>query len=543
MSLFRGPLHTPRFNRLALAVATGLSLATFDASAQSSSTASALAQMKAEIEALQSRIAELEAQQRQQAAAQAETTKTVQATQQQIQTTNTQIAASRSDREPGKKKKFDLGHFDYKGLKVTLGGYLESAGLYRSKTLGSDIASKYGSIPYRHVGGPGAHTSETRITERQSRLSLLVQGDPSDTVHLAGYYELDFQGAAQSGNSNESNSFNPRTRNVYLTMDWDTYGLHLLGGQNWSLATMNEFGIVPRNEVTTPGVIDAQYVPGFVWTRQAQFRLVKDWNKKWWLGFSVENPQTPKPGGSGPKGVYTQDPTYNSSGFASAPSMNSMPDLIAKFAADPGYGHYEVFGIGRGFKDVVGSKGNNKTHTTYGGGYGLGMILPFFNKQVDFQLSGLRGRGIGRYGSASLPDVTYNSNGSLRPIKETMLLTGITWHVVSSVSLFAYAGEERNQKTSTGENQQYGYGNYVENSACFSEAAYEGGSSLYCNSNTKKIWQGTLGGWWTFYKGSFGKTMLGLQYSHTERKGFKGTEGTPSGKDDMAFISLRYYPF
>jgi hypothetical protein len=36
----------------------------------------------------------------------------------------------------------------------------------------------------------------------------------------------------------------------------------------------------------------------------------------------------------------------------------------------------------------------------------------------------MTGRGIGRYGASQLPDVTFNSDGSLAPIQETMLLAG-----------------------------------------------------------------------------------------------------------------------
>ena len=82
-----------------------------------------------------------------------------------------------------------------------------------------------------------------------------------------------------TSNENESNSFVPRIRNLYAALDANEYGMHVLAGQNWSLATMNSKGITPRNEVTPP-TIDSQYVPGFVWKRQPQIRLVKDFGKR-----------------------------------------------------------------------------------------------------------------------------------------------------------------------------------------------------------------------------------------------------------------------
>ncbi len=179
--------------------------------------------------------------------------------------------------------------FNMSGISVNIGGFIEAAGLYRTRDENSDIGSTFNGIPLRN--NPAYYEDESRFSARQSRLSILVQGSPCPTLHLSGYYEMDFLGDAQTGNSTESNSYNMRIRHLYTTADWDTYGLHLLGGQTWSLATMNAKGIIPRTE-DVPLTIDAQYVPGFDWTRQPQFRLVKDWDKTWWLGVSVENPQS-----------------------------------------------------------------------------------------------------------------------------------------------------------------------------------------------------------------------------------------------------------
>src|SRR6202008_2373162 len=146
-----------------------------------------------------------------------------------------------------------------------------------SKNIESDISSSFARIPFENA--PLAHTNELRGTARQSRLSFLAQGDINKVTHAAFYGEFDFQAAAQTANSNESNSYNPRIRNVYGTLDWASMGLHFLGGQNWSLITLNTKGITRRNEAPPPA-IDAQYVPGFAWARQPQIRLVKDFADK-----------------------------------------------------------------------------------------------------------------------------------------------------------------------------------------------------------------------------------------------------------------------
>ena len=531
---------------LAVAVASALGLISHVAFAQDSTdasnskpvrthrTTSTSASDKAEIEMLKSQLAALQAQLNAQAAQvsalqeRTDAQSDINVSQgQATEATQKQVAATQKYVDDAK-----AGKLDYKGIQLTLGGFLEAASIYRSKDVGADMASSF-AIPYNQTST--AHTHETRFSERQSRLSLLATADINPDVHVSGYYEGDFLGAAQTANQNQSNSFTPRTRNVYAALDWDTTGLHLLAGDSWSLLTLNAKGITPRTEQLPPS-IDAQYVPGFTWARQNQIRIVKDWGKVFWLGLSLENPQTTFATTKVPAGV-----TYNQvggSGFNSANniSLNQTPDVILKAALDPGWGHYEVFGLGREFYNRFG--GSN--HTEHGGGFGLGMILPLVPKILDFQFSGMTGKGIGRYGTAGLSDVTFRPDGSLAPIKETMLLGGLTLHAGSDVDVYAFGGQERQQKEAfTVGTTPYGYGNplYV-NSGCDIE-----GSPLTCVGNTQKISQGTLGFWWRFYQGKYGKVQFGAQASHTERKAFDGVGGAPSANDNMLFTSLRYYPF
>src|SRR6201996_7764218 len=172
---------------------------------------------------------------------------------------------------------------------VTLGGFLAMETLFRTRNEGADIGSTFSGIPFPAT--PTGHTSELRFSARQSRLSILAQGNVDSDTHLAFYGEFDFMAGPGSANSNESNSYSPRIRNVYGTVDWDAEGIELLAGQNWSLLTLNSKGITPRNEVP-PATIDAQYSVGFNWARQPQLRITKNWNHEFWMAVSVENPQT-----------------------------------------------------------------------------------------------------------------------------------------------------------------------------------------------------------------------------------------------------------
>jgi len=201
---------------------------------------------------------------------------------------DTAVAAVAKVTPPKGKKGLQVG-----AVTISPGGFIESAGVFREKNMSSDIGENFNAIPFGNVSND--HLSETRFTARQSRLSLLATSDVDPTTHVAAYYEMDFLGAAGTANSKESNSYNLRIRNIYATIDWDDLGLHFLGGQSWSLATMYSKGLLARDE-NVPLTIDAQYVVGFNWLRQPQFRIVKDFDKKLWLGLSIENAQTTQTG-------------------------------------------------------------------------------------------------------------------------------------------------------------------------------------------------------------------------------------------------------
>ena len=93
---------------------------------------------------------------------------------------------------------------------VTLGGFSAFETVYRSRNEAADIGSSYSGIPFPSTST--AHTSELRFTARQSRLSVLAQGNADADTHLAFYGEFDFMAGPGSANSNESNSYSPRIR-------------------------------------------------------------------------------------------------------------------------------------------------------------------------------------------------------------------------------------------------------------------------------------------------------------------------------------------
>ena len=55
----------------------------------------------------------------------------------------------------------------FKGVKITPGGFLETANVYRQRNLGNDISTALNTIPYPVTRS--GHVSEDRFTPRQSR--------------------------------------------------------------------------------------------------------------------------------------------------------------------------------------------------------------------------------------------------------------------------------------------------------------------------------------------------------------------------------------
>lgn len=441
------------------------------------------------------------------------------------------------------------GTFHIGGLTIQLGGFFAADGIFRSRNDVTDIASNWNTgIPLRNSAL--YHENEFRGTARQSRVTLLVHGDVDAQQHVSGYAELDLQGAAGTANSNESNSYNPRIRQVYASYDNDAAGVHVLAGQAWSLATLTKVGVTPREE-NLPATIDQQYVPGFTWTRQPQIRVAKDFaEQRFWLAASLESPQATYSVGPYGTGSNSGVANYNNLGVSTLNPTNLYstdiaPDVIVKAAADPGFGHYELFGLARFLQDRVSVLGNGHSNTRLAGGVGAGVILPVVPKYVDFQLSGLAGYGIGRYGSAQLPDSTISRTGAPAPLPEVQALTGLTGHPDPAVDLYAYAGtEQTGRKTFNVGATPYGYGNPLySNAGCDVEL-----STATCTGNTSGIVQGTLGAYWRFLSGDFGTLQTGIQYAYTRRSVFKGVTapggGGNAGTDqNTVLFDFRYLPF
>jgi hypothetical protein len=515
-----------------IAVAIGFGATDSASAAGPSATDKKIAQMQAQIDELQRELQEMKAAQTQVAHDTAQAQQTAQVAQ--------ETAAKAAEKKVADNKKAMMWDGP---IALTLGGFVDMTLAYRNRNMVSDIATSYNAIPF--PSSVNHRITEFRPSARQSRLSLLAQGPSNGHESVEAYFEGDFFGAAPTANSGESNSYTPRMRQAYAAYTNKDTGLYLLAGQAWSLATLSKSAnMYARNEVIPVGM-DAQYVVGFNWTRAPQIRLVEKFNDQVSGAVSFEGPQTSF--FAGPNAPLNPTLTTNPGGTLFAPtsnySLDVAPDVIGKLSFDPAFGHFEALGVGRWFRSRVALDDK----TTMSGGFGAGFFAPVVPKLLDLSATVMTGKGIGRYASGQLPDVTIKPDGSLQPIKETTAMLGLVGHVTPTLDLFGYVGTERESRAdytvvSGGKTLAYGYGNPLySNAGCKIDALP--GQSPTCTANTKQLSEIALGGYWKFYKGDIGTMQAGLQFEHVKRETFDGVGGAPSTDLNVLFFSLRFFPF
>jgi hypothetical protein len=460
-------------------------------------------------------------------------------------------------------------------VKLTVGGFIAAESVWRQRNQVNDIGTAFGAIPYPF--SPLYNEHEFHGTARQSRISLLVEGNIDPYQKLSGFYESDFLGVGNTSNYNQSNSWAPRLRHAYFTYDNTGWGFHILAGQTWSLATQNQVDMTPRKE-NIPLTIDANYVVGFNYIRQWQIRGVVDVAPGIALGVSAENPAAIV-GASTATAPLGLGGAFASGGIVNGTVVNFVntggggdflqtvnvttdqaPDIIEKAAFDPGWGHYEIYGLQRFFSDntlrcavgacVAGSTtmvGTADNKTTFGAGVGGSVLLPLIPKYLEFTANGLYGRGVGRYGAGQLPDVTIAADGSLSLVTGWSAMVGLIGHPWDGLDLYVYAGQEEvaanffNIGTTL-----FGLGNPgFSNATCLvtTPFSFSGGTPTDCIANNKRLSEITAGFWQNVYKGDYGRVTFGAQYEYIKRKSFVGIGGDVSTDNNIVMTSVRYYPF
>ena len=465
-----------------------------------------------------------------------------------------------------------------KGITLTPGGYFAAESVYRTRAASADINTPFTGIPF--PGNSLSRVSEFNASARQSRISMLAEGK-LDHAKFTGYYETDFLSAGATSNNRQSNSYTMRQRQFWGQASLDS-GWSFTGGQMWSLVTETKKGVQNRTEAPPP-TIDPQYSVGFSWARQYGFRVAKAFaDDKLTLAFGVEGPQTTFGGRGVPNGKFFFNAPGAGGGLFNATdgtgyTVNQSPDFILKAALDPGWGHYEVFGVISRFRDRVFPCGVGITATNpcpvdnsiapsvagafndsrSGGGIGANLRAPVLGKYGDFGIHFLGGDGIGRYGSAQLADVTARPDGTLAPIRGGQFLGTLELHPNPKLDVYLNYGVEYafrawyNTSTLT-TTSSVGYGSpFFNNSGCGTETLPGGvgapGTGGTCNGDLRNVQEGTIGFWHRFYKGNRGTLQWGAQYSYLVKNTWSGNNNTPANVgaqpkaiDNMVFTSFRY---
>jgi hypothetical protein len=513
----------------------------------------------------------------------------------------------------------------YKGVTITPGGFMAAETVWRQKALSADVNTPFNSTPFS--GSSAAHISEFNASGRQSRFSLLTEGK-LDGVKIGGYYETDFLSAGTTSNDNQSNSYTLRVRQFWGQAAF-TNGITVTGGQQWSLLTETTHGMDNRTEAL-PLTIDANYNLGFSWARQFGFRVTKNFGDKIWVGMAVEeaqtnavtvhgNPTAQAPGTTvacTPAGVGTcsaagtltidTSAVYNNflvgqfgaSGGLYSPTSNYAynlaPDLVFKAVFEPGFGHYEIFGVLAQFRDrafpCVPITGGNVppagcpsttsgdfafNNSAVGGGIGGNARWSLLEKKIDVGIHFLGGNGTGRYGSGGLPDATVRPDGTIVPLRNYQALGTLQFHPVPKLDIYMNVGGEYSNRAqyslTVGGPLNEGYGLITsKNTGCTTEVlpvtgpatntntgvpTGVGGSTGFipgplnnCTGDTRNLIEGTLGFWYRFYSGPKGRVQYGMQYSNFIRNTWRGIPGpgntigqSPSSDENMVMTSFRYY--
>jgi hypothetical protein len=453
----------------------------------------------------------------------------------------------------------------YKGLTITPVAFFAFETVYRSRSINSDINTPFNSTPY--PGAAQAHTSELNFSGRQSRVGGLFEGN-TGPFKLSGYVEADFLSAGVTSNDNQSNSYTLRQRQIWGQAATKG-GFKVTGGQMWSLVTETKKSTDNRTE-NLPMTVDSQYHVGFSWERQPAIRFQQSFGG-FTGAFSLEQAEIIE-SASNANGNFFIGNAGTGGGLYNATtnySNNVAPDVVVKGTYDAKYGHFEIGGLARWFRDryypnetlTTPSAAGGQNNTKAGGGGFVNIRVPVTHF-LDVGIHGLGGTGVGRYGTATLPDVTVHPDGTLAPIKAYQGLFSLEAHPTPKLDVFAYAGAEYAQRTvylstlGSSAGKLIGYAPITAvNTGCGIEtlptstgngfaggAPYNPGVPANCAGVTRDVIEGTLGFTYRVYTNpKYGRLQYQGVYSYLTREAWAGVGGAPKATNNMVFTGMRYY--
>ncbi len=509
-----------------------------------------------------------------------------------LKAANANLATTINDTKKDLNDKIDSpSAIHYKGVTITPGGFFAAEGVWRQHSVNSDINTPFNAIPF--PAASEGHVGETNFSGRQSRLSMLVEGN-AGTFKLSGYVETDFLGTGVTSNNNQSNSYVLRDRQFWGKGE-TSGGFAVIGGQMWSLVTEDRRGTDNRTEIQ-PQTIDPQYLVGYSWTRQPAFKIQQRFGDyktgAFTMAMSVEQAQItgftangtiPNQyffGGIGQAGgLYNAAAANGGASNITSYANNVAPDTIVKAAFDTPMFHGEIGGLARFLRDYYypvswGGTASAPTftygptyvsHTSPAGGI-FGSARVYLGKFAEVAVQGMAGTGVGRYGSSQLADATLRPDETLEPIRNYHGMFSLETHPTPKLDVFAYYGGEYAQRTvyATPSGNLIGYGpNNLNDSGCYNTSGppsttvgpgIGGGlGAANCTSPTRYIQEPMVGFIYRVTNNpKYGRLQYWVTYSYLQRNLWSGNN-IPSGggpvtgptgpraTDPMIHISMRYY--
>ena len=467
---------------------------------------------------------------------QAETTSVTNGIQQVI---GTQEKIEKSIEEPAS--------IHYKGVTIIPSGFFAGESIWRERAMNADLYTNFNATPFMNSGE--AHTSEWVPSARGSRPAVLVTGKVPFGI-LSGYFEGDFLSAGVTSNNLQSNSYTLRVRQAWGQASFGH--AKFTAGAMWSLLTEDKIAADPNQEAI-PLIFDYNLHVGDTYLRQPGFRLAYALTPRFTLAASLENSQYQFSASNAPSNFF-----FGAAGAvgglnnSTANYTNQIaPDVIVKAAFDPGYGHYEIGGIARFFRDRYypnTTAAGAQNDTKLGGGFVANARFPV-TKMADIGFHLVAGDGTGRYGVSLFPDITVHPDGTLALIHNAQGLFSLELHPTRKLDIFGYAGTEYAQRTvyRNAAGVLVGYAPpTASNAGCFLEAVPTAGTGYApgagtCLGATRDITQGSAGWVYRIYSGPAGKLQYGVAYSYLTRQAWVGVGGAPNATNNFVYTSVRYY--
>jgi len=280
---------------------------------------------------------------------------------------------------------------------VKFGGFVKLDATYSQYSDGDIATGSLGRefyVPATVPVGAEDEGADFDMSVRGSRFNLSTETDV-DGQKLKAFFEMDFYGGG--GNEVVSNSAHPRLRHAFFNLG------NLTFGQTWS-TFLNVSALPESVDFLGPS-------EGTVFVRQPLIRYTMGG-----LQVAIENSQTFIDG-------------------AGATDDAGMPDLVARYNMDAGFGKFTVAAVARQLTyenaNAVTDDNNNvvtpviEETTSTGWGVSLSGVVPLADA-ATIKFMATHGSGIGRYvGLATIRDGALDADGEIENHKLTAAFASV----------------------------------------------------------------------------------------------------------------------